>query len=195
MQIAQKKMSNRHLFTFNDESLNFAYSDKSGSGDIDIPYAHFPQKSFIKIDRNDWLRNVGILWLIIGVLQFGTALYAGHFASATMLWLTLGTICLAWAHYSKVKYTVYQAEKGSVYVIQDRNTHDRIIEEIRSRRKKQLLDWYGEIDTDNAPENEIEKFKWLCEQEVISKHEAEQKISQVQLAHTIAAANSPTRLN
>ena len=36
MQITQKKMSNRHLFTFNDESLNFAYSDKSGSGDVDI---------------------------------------------------------------------------------------------------------------------------------------------------------------
>lgn len=195
MQITQKKMSNRHTFSFNDDSLNFAYSDKSGSGDVDIPYAHFPQKSFIKIDQNEWLRNVGILWVIIGVLQFGTALYAGHFAVATMFWLTLGAICLAWAHYSKVKYTVYQAEKGSIYVIQDRNTHDQIISEIRSRRKKQLLDWYGEIDTENAPENEIEKYKWLCEQEVLSKQEAEQKISQVQLAHTLAATNNPTQLN
>ncbi len=195
MQITQKKMSNRHLFTFNDESLNFAYSDKSGSGDVDIPYAHFPKKPFIKIDQNEWLRNVGILWLIIGVLQLGTALYADHYAGATLLWLTLGAICLAWAHYSKVKYTVFQAEKGSVFIIQDRSTHDQIISEIRSRRKNQLLDWYGEIDTENAPENEIEKYKWLCEQEVLTKQEAEQKISQVQLAHTLAATNNPARLN
>ena len=39
----------------------------------------------------------------------------------------------------------------------------------------------GDINVDNDPQNEISKFVWLAEQEVISKEEAEAKITQVQL--------------
>ena len=35
MEINQKKRSNRLKFTFNDDSFNYAYKDRTGSGDID----------------------------------------------------------------------------------------------------------------------------------------------------------------
>lgn len=41
----------------------------------------------------------------------------------------------------------------------------------------------GDINVDNDPQNEISKFVWLAEQEVISKEEADSKIAQVQLLH------------
>ena len=45
MEINQKKRSNRLKFTFNDDSFNYAYKDRTGSGDIDVQYAGFPTKA------------------------------------------------------------------------------------------------------------------------------------------------------
>lgn len=39
VEINQKKRSNRLKFTFNDDSFNHAYKDRTGSGDIDVQYA------------------------------------------------------------------------------------------------------------------------------------------------------------
>ncbi|TAK62729.1 hypothetical protein [Methylobacter sp.] len=182
MKIVQKKRSNKHTFTFNDESFNFAYEDKKGSDDVDMRYADFPQKSSVSIEQNEWLRNVAYLWCGLGLYQLGYAIYSDASLSGKGFWLINGLVCLAWAHLSKVKYSVFKTDRGNIFVIQDKK-HDLIVKEINERRRKQLLQWYGEIDMENEPENEIRKFNWLCEQKVISKEEAEIKIAQIELAH------------
>jgi hypothetical protein len=182
MEIFQKKKSNKHTFTFKDDYFNFAYEDKSGSGDTDINYADFPQKSSVNIEQNEWLRNVGYLWLMLGIFQLGYAIYSNAPLSGKGFWILLGLICLVWAHFSKVKYSVYQAKDGNIFIIQDKK-HDEIVNELNSRKKKQLLDWYGEVDPENDLENEVSKFKWLAEQNVITKEESEKKIAQAELAH------------
>ena len=180
MEIIQKKRSNKHTFTFEDNHFNFAYEDKSGSGDADMNYADFPQKSSVKIEQNEWLRNVGYLWCALGVFQLGYAIYSEASISGKGFWIVLGLACIAWAHFSKVKYSIFQAEHGNIYVIQDKK-HDEIISELNTRRKKQLLNWYGEVNPENELENEIGKFKWLVEQNIITKEESEQKIAQAEL--------------
>lgn len=70
MEIVQKKNSTTHTFTFKDDHFNFAYKDKSGSGDTDMHYADFPQKCSIQIEQNDWLKNVGYLWFAVCCLGF-----------------------------------------------------------------------------------------------------------------------------
>ena len=182
MEIVQKKRSNKHTFTFNEDAFNFAYEDKSGSGDVDMSYADFPQKSSVTIEQNEWLRNVGFLWCAIGTLQMGYAIYSGTSLSGKGFWLVLGLLCILWAHFSKIKYSVFKSQHGNIFVIQDKR-HDAIIDEINSRRKNQMLKWYGEIDMQNELENEISKFKWLCEQKIITKDEADRKIAQIELAH------------
>ncbi|MEW5251115.1 hypothetical protein [Microbulbifer discodermiae] len=42
------------------------------------------------------------------------------------------------------------------------------------------MQWYAEVNTDNELEKEIEKFKWLGEQEVLSEAEVMQKISEAE---------------
>jgi len=180
MEIIQKKKSNRHTFTFNENYFNFAYEDKTGSGDTDINYADFPQKSSVQIERNDWLMNVGYLWCALGIFQIGYAIYSEASLSGKGFWLMVGIACVLWAHFSKVKYSVFKAEPGNIFVIQD-NNHDKIIGEINSRRKNQLLDWYGDINPENDLENEIGKFKWLAEQDIMTKEESERKIAQAEL--------------
>lgn len=180
MEIVQKKKTNKHTFTFHDDHFNFAYEDKSGSGDTDMNYMDFPQKSSVQIEQNEWLRNVGYLWIALGVFQLGYAIYSEVSLSGKGFWILIGLACVIWAHFSKVKYSVFRAERGNIFVIQDKS-HDRIIDELNGRRKSQLLRWYGEVNPENDLESEIQKFKWLVDQEIISKEESEKKIAQAEL--------------
>lgn len=194
MEFVQKKKANKHTFTLHDDYFNFAYEDKSGSGDTDMNYADFPQKSSVQIEQNEWLRNVGYLWMALGVFQIAYAIYSEASLSGKGFWILVGLVCVVWAHFSKVKYTVFRAEQGNIFVTQDKK-HDQIISEINQRRKSQLLKWYGEVNPENELENEIQKFKWLVEQEIISKEESEQKIAQAEILKRDNYELSGERLN
>lgn len=183
MEIKQKKLSTKHMFTFSDESLNFAFKDKSGSDDFDINYVDFPEKSSTSIEQNEWLRNVGILWCLLGCYRVGTAIYNDLPLTGTAFWLFIGLICVAISVFTKIKYSVFKTEYGNIFVMNDKK-HDKIILEIESRKKSQLLKWYGDINLDNDLDNEIRKFRWLAEQNVISEKEAEEKIATVEFAHS-----------
>lgn len=194
MEFIQKKKSNKHTFTFYDDHFNFAYEDKSGSGDADINYADFPKKSSIQIEQNEWLRNVGYLWIALGVFQVAYAVYSDHSLSGKGFWIFVGAICVIWAHLSQVKYTVFRAEQGNIFVIQDRY-HDAIIKELNDRKKSQLLRWYGEVNPENDLDNEVQKFKWLVEQGVITKEESEQKIAQAEFLKKDSFGGPSDKLN
>lgn len=193
IKIKQKRFSNNHTFTFNDESLNFAFKDKSGSDDFDLNYADFPEKSSTSIEQNEWLRNVGALWCLLGSYKIGTAIYNDLPLSGTGFWLIIGLICLVGFALTKTKYSVFKTEGGNIFIINDKN-HHKIIAELTSRKKLQLLKWYGDINLENELNIEINKFNWLVEQNVISKEEAEEKIAQVEFAHN-NETSQPNLLN
>jgi hypothetical protein len=65
---------------------------------------------------------------------------------------------------------------------------------METRKKAQLLKWYGDINLENELENEINKFNWLVKQNVMSQAEAEEKIAQVEFAHK-KENNHQERLN
>ena len=195
MMIEQQRFSNRHTFTFAADRLNFAYRDRSASGDIDIPYAELPLKSSIQVAQNLWLRNVGYLWCALGVVEVGFALFTRATLAGTGFWLLLGIGCLLWAHFTKVTYTVLSTNRGSVWVIHDANDHDRIMNEIRSRRKEQLLALFGDIRLENGLDKEVSKFRWLAEQQALTAEQAEQRIAQVHAALGATAAPSSMTIN
>lgn len=189
MEITQKKRSNKHTFTFKENHLSFAYEDKTGTGEIDIAYGDFPNKLSTRIEQSDGLKLVGILWTAIGAYQLGYGIYNNLTLSGRGFWLFLGIICLLVYYFTKVKYSVFNTERGSVFVIQGRN-HDQIIDEIKTRRKKQLFDWYGAINPENPIENEINKFNWLVKEEIIPKEEGDKKIEQIRTMHSQTIANN-----
>ena len=71
----------------------------------------------------------------------------------------------------------------------------KIIDELSSRKKLQLLNWYGMVNPENDLDQEISKFKWLVEQEVITKEESERKIAQAELLSKEAFELPGERLN
>lgn len=196
MNIEQRKFSHHHTFTFETDSIHFAFRDKSGSDDINIPYIEFPLKPSTRIEQNLWLRNVGALWCALGVVQIAFALSIDKPLTGTGFWLLMGLGCLLVAHFTKVTFSVFSTRSGSIWVIQDAKNHDRIIDELRSRRKNQLLALLGEINLENGLDKEVEKFKWLVEQQVLTHEEAEQRITRVRAALLAAPAfPSNTTLN
>lgn len=194
MEFIQKKRGVKQTFTLRDDHFNFAYEDKSGSGDIDLNYVDFPQKSSISIEQNEWLRNVGLLWIALGVAQIGWAILNDLSLSGKGFWLMVGMACVLWAHFSKTRYSVFRTERGNVLVMQNKQ-HQQIVETLHARRKAQLLDWYGDVNPDNELENEIRKFQWLVEQDVMTQAESEQKIAQAQLLHNSQYESTETKLN
>ena len=194
MEFIQKKRGVKQTFTLRDDHFNFAYEDKSGSGDIDLNYVDLPQKSSVSIEQNEWLRNVGLLWIALGVAQIGWAIFNDLSLSGKGFWLMVGMACVLWAHFSKTRYSVFRTERGNVLVMQNKQ-HQQIVETLHARRKAQLLDWYGEVNPDNELENEIRKFQWLVEQDVMTQAESEQKIAQAQLLHNSQYESTETKLN
>ncbi|TDP05041.1 hypothetical protein DFR39_11273 [Roseateles asaccharophilus] len=194
MKIEQKKFSNVHTFDFKDRFLNFAYKDKSGSGDVDVAYANLSSKSSIRIENNTWWKNVGYIWCGIGVVNIGMGIAAGESAAGRGFWLLMGLICLGVYHATRVKYTVIGFEGGNLFVIQDGKTHDQVVSELMSRRKAQLLSLYGEVDLESSLDRERAKFEYLKEQGVISQEEADEKIRQATLALGVIT-EAPQTLN
>ena len=193
MEFIQKR-GVKQTFTLRDDHFNFAYEDKSGSGDIDLNYVDLPQKSSVSIEQNEWLRNVGLLWIALGVAQIGWAIFNDLSLSGKGFWLMVGMACVLWAHFSKTRYSVFRTERGNVLVMQNKQ-HQQIVETLHARRKAQLLDWYGDVNPDNELESEIRKFQWLVEQDVMTQAESEQKIAQAQLLHNSQYESPETKLN
>lgn len=135
-------------------------------------YSDIPQKTITRIDQNIWVRNIGVIWTLAGLLGLITQ-WAGP------MWLPLGIGCLILHYVTKTKYTVLSNGQRSIWIIQGKN-HDAVLNEIQNRRKDQLKKCYGEINFENDPQIEINKFRWLAEEGVISERDAEVKISLIQ---------------
>lgn len=62
----QKKNGNEITFDFQDEHLSYQFKDGNGSQSLKADYLGIDIISVDSfIERNDWFRNVGILWLIM----------------------------------------------------------------------------------------------------------------------------------
>ena len=166
MDKSQKRFSNRTGFTFGEDALEYTIKDGTGRRTFSVDYAGISTDTGEIEERNDWYRNVGFFWVLVGVfLSYSRFSETGEMRAS--IWLTLGVICLALYGFLKTTYTTLESEKGRIFIIQD-SQHDEIKDEIDSRRKNQWFRWYGTVDYDNDPQSEIGKFQWLLDRDVIT---------------------------
>ena len=179
MKFKQSKSGYKLIFTFNDNKLHYAYKASDGFGDYDINYADFSSKSHTIIEQNDWCKNVGTLWILLGIVLNLYRYYTIHlFDKIGIIIIGLGISCILWTTFRKIKFTIFNTPQGNVLIIKN-GKHDKIVNEIQSRRKKQLFELYSQIDFNNNIENEIKKFEWLREENILSPKEANDKILQI----------------
>jgi len=184
MEIAQKKFSNKTRFEFGEGSLKYTLKEKGGSRTFSVEYGSIPASYGELEERNEWYRNVGGIWIAIGIIIVGSR-YLDTGQVSGSLWLTLGLACMAVYWVARTKYTTIDTPGGRLFVIAEAK-HDEILREIDNRRKQQLLSWYGSIDYENDPAKELGKFKWLLDQDVITRSAYEESASKIRQYHEYA---------
>lgn len=181
-EVVQKKFFNTIKFEFGSESFKYYRKDNQTEEQFRVAYTSVPNDRSTFTDKNIWLRNVGFIWCLLGLIILGFGAVDGSLSIADGLWLLLGAICLIVFKYAQVKYTIFRTAKGNVLVLQN-DDHEKVVDEIFKYRREQFLMIYGDINSENDINEEIGKFKWLRDEGVITDNEFDKKIKIIQLAN------------
>jgi hypothetical protein len=184
MKFEQKRFATRLNFDFGDTELRYGVRDNSGEAEFSIGYADIPFETRIVHEKNMWLRNVGVLWVIIGTIQIALAMTGSSPASGSAFWFLVGAGCLAAHYWMASTYTVMDAGQRPIYILQDKKQAE-ILSEIRRRRKEQLLSWYTAMNFDNDPDHKIKVIHWLQKNGVLSHDEADRDIGITKSEHNL----------
>ena len=181
MIITQRRNFNTFTFDFGSEALTYTRSDSYGSHSSELPYGSIGMDPRLITERNGTLFNGAILLSAWGLAQAAHSLAHGDWFG--LIFLFPGVACFLIHALTKTTITSLGSDDGEIALLHDGN-HDRIMAEIRERRKKQLLDWYGNINFANDPEEEIRKFHWLHSQNLISADQLQKIIAAIRNADT-----------
>lgn len=181
MEFEQKRFAHRTRFEFGDRGVSYHVKDHRSATDFRLAYAEIPFNKIFFVEQNSWLRNVGILWLVVGAAELIAYFIDGTGGRVPFLWFLLGAGCLAAFQILKTRFTIFETPHGRLFILED-NQHDEIVAALESRRDAFFKSAYGEIDFENDPDSEYQKFEWLRENDVISEEEFRAKISQLRSA-------------
>jgi hypothetical protein len=179
MVITQRSYSNSITFDFEPDALKYTRADSYGSHSFQVPYGNIGMDPQFTTERNGSLFNGAILLSAWGLAQTAHAMLHGDMTG--LIFLFPGAACFLVHALTRTTITSLGSDAGEIALLMDEK-HDTIMSEIRERRKKQLLDWYGNINFSNDPEEEIQKFEWLHSQHLISSAQLQRAISAIRNA-------------
>jgi len=177
MEIKQAKNSNRIRFNFGEEELDYGLEDSSGGRSFSVRYEDISRDRQTLIERNQWLRNAGLLWLAIG-----TVLTALSFASEKgphfSIWLAIGAACYVIYRVRSTHFTVVPTRHGNIFVIDD-SEGSIVLDEITKRRAAHLRREYDFIPTNDSPDQCRSRFRWLHREGALTDEDLTQRLAAV----------------
>lgn len=176
MEFTQKRMATSIRFDFGPTELRYFVRDNSGERESVVDYANLSGTTRRVFEKNIWLRNVGLLWCVIGAISVATAVSAGMLGVGSLFWLGLGIGCVAAFYLTQSRYTVFDTEAGAVFVLEDKQV-ETIVSEMKARRRARLLALYGDYNPANPIEQEQRRFDWLVKEQALSREEADRRIA------------------
>lgn len=169
----QKKAETSLTFEFNEEGLNFTLKDQTIHKSEFIPYEDITNKSHEFFEKNEGHKSRAIYFLVVGILFIIANVV---FKMKLWAWMFLLVAPIFYYLYRKsvVNYKVLNTDSGTmdIWVLDDAN-QNQIIEAIYNKRNEYLKENYLEINYDNEPSIEINKFLWLKSMKIISDREFE----------------------
>ncbi|QDH70356.1 hypothetical protein [Marilutibacter alkalisoli] len=177
MEIRQQKNSNKIRFVFDEDSLGYSIEDSSGSRSFSVGYTDISRDRQTLLERNQWLGNVGLLWLALGAALTGFSLM-GDEGLKVSIWLWVGAACYAVYRFRTTRFTIVPTDKGNLYVI-DGEEGQRILQEIESRRAVQYRNEYDFMPESETPEQHRARFKWLHREGALSDDDLRQRLATV----------------
>ena len=195
MEIKQSRNSNRIRYELGEDELHYTLQDGSGSRSFSVQYTEISRDRQTLEERNQWLRNVALLWMLLGAgMTAGSWFGEGPFKLS--FWVWLGAFCYAVYWFRRTKFTVLPSEKGNLLVI-DNDDGPRLIQEIESRRAAQFLREYDFIDADETPEQQRKRFKWLHSEGALSDEEFQKRVGMIEareMPDTVVDAQESNRV-
>lgn len=181
MNITQRSYSTTITFDFEQDALTYTRVDAYGSHSFQLPYGSIGMDPRMTSERNGTLFSGAILLSAWGMAQAAYTMIRGDLLGA--IFMLPGGLCFLLHAALKTNITSLNSDEGEIAIMHDGN-FERIMSEIRERRKKQLLDWYGNIDFGNDPEEEIQKFEWLHSQRIITSDQLQRIVNTIRNADT-----------
>ncbi len=189
MKFQQKRMATQAWFDFEEKELHHRVRDNNGDVEFAIEYGSIPAATRSVFERNNWLRNVGLIWCVLGLINIGLALIGSGELAGSGFWLLIGFGCLAFYRLTWSEYSVIETEEGSIWILNDKQ-HDEIIETIKERRKVELLAWYRSMNFEDDPVREVTTVEWLVKQKVLSIKEGESRIAEIRGGEALLLSNN-----
>lgn len=193
MEIRQQKNSNKIRFAFGEDALDYSIEDGSGSRSYSVAYTEISRDRQTLVERNEWLGNVGMLWLLLGAGLTAFS-FMGDGGPKVSVWLWVGAACYAAYRFRTTRFIIVPSDKGNLCVIDDADGQ-RILAEIESRRAQQFRSEYDFIPEGDSPEQHRARFKWLHKEGALSDDELRQRMVTVDALDPGRAPESGTRLN
>ena len=181
MIITQRSFSTVITFAFERDALTYTRSDSYGAHSFQLPYGSIGMDPRTTSERNGALFTGSILLSAWGLAQAAYTTIRGDLLGT--VFLLPGALCFLLHAALKTHITSLSSDEGEIAILHDKN-FDTIMKEIRERRKTQLLDWYGNINFANDPEDEIEKFEWLHSQRLITTDQLQRIVTTIRNADT-----------
>jgi uncharacterized membrane protein YhdT len=171
-------------FVFKEDSVLFTYKTRNSDQTIEVPYGAITNRKSKFMEENEWLRNVGLLWLAIGFI-FEIIPMLSNGAFHIPMWFTIGLACFLYAYTTKTNFTSIDSGNYNLIVMQD-GSHDSIVEKIYEKKKDYLRKNLFSIDTSSTFDQELGKLQFLLDEEVISLEEYNVKKSEADKAFEIS---------
>ena len=180
MEIKQSRHSNRIQYVFGEDELQYSVRDSSGSRSFSVGYADISRDRQTLEERNEWLRNVGLLWLILGA---AITMYQWFDEKQLVpsLWLVAGAACYAVYRLRTTRFTIVPSDKGNLLVIAG-GEGERILKEIETRRAEHYRREYDFMPAGDSADQHRSRFKWLHKEGALSDDELAQRLAAIEVA-------------
>jgi hypothetical protein len=166
----QKKNKTEISIDIRETELVYGIKDESISRKEAIPFEQILTSRYEVFEQNKSFKNNAVYTAVLGTLFLSINIFYGAQLWA-WLFLVAAPIFYFLYHRSKAAFTVIKTTGDlNLFILQDKQ-HAEILKNIYKARNDHFIHNYLEINYENDPVEELDKFSWLKEQGVITERE------------------------
>lgn len=176
-EVKQSKNGTHTQYRFYEGHLQYQAKSDDGEFSFIVPYTGVSANKRVTKVRKPIILWAGIAFWALGAARFLTDFFANASWWAGLTLLTIAAIISGVYFLRQFSFTGVATARGQMAVLHDKQ-HDKLIDMLMDRRKKQLLAQYRQTNYGNTQVRR-QAIQWLWENEVISETEYQSMIQEI----------------